>query len=211
VLYVFTLGFHADHIIRRLSRSRSIESIVIFTAKPVVRAVVNTFKEVLAFCDRARLPIPRLVEIPPDDAAESIYIVLSELGSWDKVVADLSGGMRSIVVLVLTALLIHSMKSYVVIYTSAEREDLPEFSISLDLIRTIMTKSLSREKFKIVQEIMKTPGITITELAQTLNKSEKTIRNYLAELKRLELIKIKGPKQNIYPTKWAEIIKKIQQ
>ncbi len=203
VLYLFTLGFHADHVIRRLVRAQNIEDIKIVTARPVVRAVQQAFQEITAFCERSNYPIPKLVEIDLSDTASAIYRVYREVSGYRQIVADLGGGMRPVIVSTLLALLIASTKSDILVYVSGEREDAPEITVPLTTILTVLFRSLSNEKKKILEHIEKNPGITRSELAEALGRSERTVRAHLAELKRLRFIV--EEKNSVRSTPWAQL------
>ncbi|RLG86092.1 MAG: hypothetical protein DRO39_04040, partial [Thermoprotei archaeon] len=182
-LYFFTLGFHADHVIRRLQGARDVEGIAVATAEPVVRAVGVAFGEVSSFCEKVRLPAPRMVPLDLSDPGGSVVKILEVLRGYSSVVADLSGGMRSIVVLSMTALLIHSLRASVRLYMVAEREDAPEMSIPLDVVRIVLSTGLSAEKKRVLRTIDENPGLGIADLARLLGKSEKTVRNYVSEFR----------------------------
>jgi len=188
-LYVFTLGFHADHAIRKLSRARNVDGIVVVTARPVVRAVQNAFLEISAFCDKARYPIPRLVDIPLDDGAAAVYSIIRSIEDAKHIVADLSGGMRIVTILTFIALMIVSRYRYVELYISGEREDAPEISIPMLALHTFLIGSLSGEKLAILELLAKYSSLSISDIAKIMNRSERTIRSHVAELKKYEFVK----------------------
>ncbi len=186
--YVFTLGFHADHAIRRLSRARDVEAIVVVTARPVVRAVQNAFLEISAFCDKARYPIPRLVDVPLDDAASAVYTIVRSVEGARHVVADLSGGIRIVTVLALVAMMVVSRYSYVEVYVSGEREDAPEIRVPMLALQGLVLGGLSGEKHAILELLQKHGTLSVADIARILGRSERTIRAHLAELRRYELV-----------------------
>jgi len=205
-LYFFTLGFHADHVIRRLQGARDVEGIVVVTAEPVVRAVHVAFGEIASFCDRVRLPAPRMVPVDISSPGEAVVRIAEALQGFDRVVADVSGGMRSVVVLAITALLIHSTRASVRLYAVAEREDAPEMHIPLEMVRVVMGGGLSAERRRVLRTIAETPGASPGDLARALGKSEKTVRNYVAEFRRMGLVEVRGPRQGLYPTPWLRLM-----
>ncbi|NPA96875.1 MAG: CRISPR locus-related DNA-binding protein, partial [Crenarchaeota archaeon] len=211
MLMVFTLGFHADHVIRRLFkvREQSIDAIHIVTARPVVRAVKQAYSEIVSIVDRMRLPPPKLFDIAIESPAASTYILWREWREHPHIVADLSGGMRPVVAITMTALALTTQRSYVELYIAGEREDAAEARIPLNIITYALTKTLSQEKKEILQNLLKTPGLTQHHLAQLLGKSDRTIRAHLSELKKYELVQEKEKK--LYPTDWAKILIELNQ
>jgi len=207
VLLLFTLGFHADHVLRRLMMvgNEDVERILIVTAKPVVRAVRQAFHEIASLCDRMYLPTPQLLELPIDDPGTSVAFLYREIKDRSHIVADLSGGMRPVVVVTLLALLLATGRSYVELYVSGEREDAPVARIPLNIFNYVLTKNMSEEKLEILDIVWKVPGLSKHDLAQYLNKSDRTIRAHLSELKRYELIEDRGSK-GLHPTTWTKLV-----
>ncbi len=203
MLYLFTLGFHADHAIRRLLKARDIESIVIVTGKPMVRAVSQAYSEIVAVCEKAGLPTPKLIELPIDDPGTAVYLVYREVRGYQHIVADLSGGMRPVVVLTLLALSLATTSSFVEIYVAGEREDLPETKLVLNLITNLVSRSLSEEKLKILEILWKTPGVSQHDIAQIIGRSDRTVRAHLSELKKLDLVENRGG--TLHPTQWTRL------
>ena len=205
MLLVFTLGFHADHVIRRLFKSTSdVEAVHVVTARPVVSAVKHAYSEIVAIIDRMKLPPPKLIDVDVSSPGASIYTLYKQWKSYSHIVADLSGGMRPVVVITLIALTLATLHSHVELYVSGEREDAVEARIPLNILPYALTKSLSQEKAAILRTLLKTPGLTPHDLAQLLGKSDRTIRAHTSELKRYELIQDKNKK--LYPTNWAKLI-----
>ncbi len=199
--YLFTLGFHPDHITRKLFRASDVEAIYIVTAKPVVRAVQDAYKDVVGLCERANLPPPKLIEIDVSDPGSSVYTIVRELKRYRSIYADLSGGMRIVVVITMISLFILSQDHDIVISVAGEREDKPEISIN-GRIFAYLSSGLSDERKRVLEIIAKSPGIDITYLSQALGRSERTVRAHVAELKRMGLIDMKS-NGALYTTSWA--------
>lgn len=207
--YIFTLGFHEDFIIRRLHQTAASkdDTILIFTASPAVASVKKAYQNLVAYTATMNLSEPILVELKLDD----FYGMVSQILEWinqaqQPIIADLSGGMRMIGITVYTSLLIHGHRAK--IYIADETGEAREISTETSQIRTLL-QGLSEEKLNIVKLAVQNPGITTAEAARQLGKSEKTIQNHLAELKKNAILTQKGKARSIYPTKIAEVIVKI--
>jgi len=200
-VYLFTLGFHPDHITRKLFRAENVEAIYIVTAKPVVKAVQDAYKDVVGLCEKTGLPPPKLIDIDVLDPGAAVYTLVRELKRYRSIYADLSGGMRIVVVITMIALFILSKDLEITITVAGEREDRPEISIDGRIFAYLST-SLSDERKRILEMIAKNPGIDITYLSQILGRSERTIRIHVSELKKMGLIDIKSSGA-IHPTSWA--------
>ena len=202
---VFTLGFHADHIIRRLFRAGGgVDGVLLATGRPVVRAVRQAYSEVAAICDRMGLDPPKLLDLPLDDPSTGIAAVLRELRGRSHIVADLGGGMRPVVIMVFSALLLAASRSFVEVYVSGEREDAPEIRIPLNTLLYALSGGLSREKMEILSHLARMGSATQHDLSQLLGRSERTIRAHLADLRRYELVKEVGGRIEL--TGWASLV-----
>ncbi len=188
VCYVFTLGFHADHAIRRLSRARDVESVVVVTARPVVRAVQNAFMEIVAFCDRAGLPRPVLLDVPLEDPAGAVYAILRAVNGAKHVVVDVSGGMRIVTFLTVVAAMIASRRSYVEVFASGEREDAPEVRVPMLVLHALLFGGLGGEKRAILELLDRFGEMSVSDIAKAIDRSERTVRAHLADLRRYELV-----------------------
>lgn len=209
--FVFTLGFHEDFIIRRLhaSRAEAGDKIIVFTVKPASGAPLKAFSNLETYCLRIGLQRPVLIEIDvrERDFTEILGDVLEVvLGLEEPVVADLSGGMRILVIAIYTAIMISRKKAVVMV--SPEGEAI-EHRIDIEDIRILDTE-LTEEKREILEIIEKNPGTTIPEIARTLEKSEKTITNHVNTLKKQRLVAAKGKRNNLYLTKLGQIKLRIE-
>jgi len=203
--FIFTLGFHEDHIVRRLHQSSATidDEILVFTAKPAQGAVKRAYEGLIGYTRSVRLRYPKLVEVPLESTPEALKIIIEALGDkQEPFIVDLSGGMRAIGILVLTALLIMKVKAD--IYIQPEAGEVNEVKIPKELFE-YLEKPLTIEEQNILREIVMNPGITIEELATKQRKSPRTIRNTLTRLRKLLIIQ-KGRKAGLYPTKWTQII-----
>lgn len=205
VVYVFSLGFHADHVIRRLSRARDVEDVYVFTGRPATKAVYNAFQEVVAFCEKALYPAPKLYELSIEDPASSVYTVVSLLKDYSHIVADVGGGLRGVISILMTALFILSRRSFIDLYVYGEREDAPETYIPLQTVYQIVTGGFSDEKIRILEALSRnSEGLGIGDLVSLLGRSERTVRAHLSDLKRVGAITVAGDKISL--TSWGKAI-----
>ena len=96
--FVFSLGFHEDFVIRRLSdlAARRGEGVVLFTGSPVAPGTRRAFTSLVDYCTRVGLDAPRLVELPLSDAPRAVSTAVRVVSSLpEPIVADLGGGMRA--------------------------------------------------------------------------------------------------------------------
>jgi CRISPR locus-related DNA-binding protein len=203
--FVFTLGFHEDHVVRRLHMHNALSEdvIVLFTVGPVVPAVRRAFEGVRGYALRTGLSEPRLVEVPLDPP-NAIYVIMSTLEDLPRpLIIDISGGMRVLGVLILISLLLIGWEG-VDIYLQPEGGDVREVHIPRELFE-FMRYPLSDSELEIVKAVSESPGITIEELARVMGRSEKTIRNSIVRLKKLLIVQ-KGRYAGLYPTKWVKVI-----
>ena len=141
--------------------------------------------------------------MPLESTPEALKTIIEALGDkQEPFIVDLSGGMRAIGILVLTALLIMKVKAD--IYIQPEAGEVNEVKIPKELFE-YLEKPLTIEEQNILREIVMNPGITIEELAIKQRKSPRTIRNTLTRLRKLLIIQ-KGRKAGLYPTKWTQIL-----
>jgi len=202
-LYLFTLGFHADHVVRRLGRARDVEGVVLVTVKPAVRAVLEAYRVVAGFCEKVGLPAPKLFEIDVSDPGASAAELVRLLKGFREVVADLSGGMRIAVVLSMLSLIAASRSVDVVVYVSGEREDAPEVRIPLRVV-SYLFGYLSDEKRRLIELVASAPGISVDDVARELGRSERTVRGHVGELRKAELVEVEG--SALRPTTWVKLV-----
>lgn len=179
---------------------------VLFTASPLVTAVVRAFEGVRGYALRTGLREPRLVEVPldPPDGVFVIREVLRELPR--PLVVDISGGMRVLGVLLTMTLLL--MGEDVDIYLQPEGGSTPEVHIPRDLFE-FMRRPLSDAEYDVLRAVCNSPGITVEELARLISKSEKTVRNTLVRLKKLLIVQ-RGRYAGLYPTKWVKVVTELR-
>ncbi len=200
--FVFTLGFHEDYIMRRLSgkSAQRGERILVFTVKPVIQSVRNAFRSLEGFCERVGFERPELVELDLQDTAAAVSAALRVISGVDGlVVADLGGGMRPLGVVVFLALL--ASKVDFELYVSGEGSDVLEIYVPRGVLRAL--RGLSEEKLEILRIIGESPGTSVTGIAERLKRNVKTIRNHLSELKSMGLVASRGRGAPLTLTGWG--------
>ncbi|MCC6065934.1 MAG: CRISPR-associated CARF protein Csa3 [Thermofilum sp.] len=203
--FVFSLGFHEDFVIRRLSSlaARKGEEIVLFTGSPVVPGTRRAYTSLLDYCTRVGLEAPRLVELPLSDAPQAVSTAVRVVsGLREPIVADLGGGMRAVVVAVLLALMT-SGKAFE-LYVSSEGGEAEELRIPAGVARAL--SSLSAEKREILSVIARSEGCTAEFIAGRTGKALKTVRNHLSELKRMSLVASTGRRGGYKLTSWGRAV-----
>jgi len=203
--FVFTLGFHEDFILRRLSRkaARPDERVLVVTASPVVGGVLSAFGSLAAQCKRLGFGEPELLALDLSDEAGALSLLVSRFGGLgEPIVADLSGGMRVVCVLTLLALLLSDRRFE--LYVIPESGEAAELHIPAGVTRAFA--GLSREKREILREIAARPGVPVEPLARRLGRSPKTVRNHLSELKAMGLVASRGRGAPLELTRWGRVL-----
>jgi CRISPR locus-related DNA-binding protein len=205
--FVVTLGFHADHAIRRLAILRP-ATVTVVTASPLVKAVEKAYKDIVAFTDRTSLPHPELVELPVGDPGRAVEILVERLWDRNPIVADLSGGMRPVVVLALTALLLLAVKgNRVEVHVTGESGEAPEAVLDMETLVAIVKGSMSPTRRRIVELLATRGQATPSEIASELKLTERTVRQHLAWLRNHGFT---VEKRDVYrPTPWLNIYAKL--
>lgn len=202
--FVFTLGFHEDLVIRRLTfkAARPGEPILVFTAEPLVGGVERAFSALRDYCSRVGLSDPSLVTLPSEDIPRALVVARAGVaGLPEPVVAELGGGMRYLLIIVFTALLLEH-KGFE-LYVTHEGGG-GELHMPSGVLRAL--RGLSEEKMRMLKVIASRPGIGVEALARTLAKSPKTVRNHLTDLKRMGLVASSGRGAPLRLTTWGNAI-----
>ncbi|HIP65509.1 MAG TPA: CRISPR locus-related DNA-binding protein, partial [Pyrodictium sp.] len=186
--FVFTLGFHSDHIIRTLARKAvgRVERITLITAEPVVKRTEDAYKNVVSYTDKASLPTPNLVPVDVGDPPTAIEKILDALGQDKEYYADLTGGMRAVVVYTLIALILKAKTgANITLHTTSEDpQQAQEAEINLQTITTILLEGIKQTKAKIAQHLLQTgKPQTIADLAHNLKLGERTLKQHISWLR----------------------------
>lgn len=203
--FIFTLGFHEDFILRKLRKRGALpdEPIVVFTAEPINSGVYNAYSSLRAYCAHMGLSEPRLVTLNLRDIASSLIKARHVINNLPKpIIVDIAGGFRSLGILVFIALLVSTddFELDVSIETGGEEA----LHIPRKIIKAL--RKISPEKTKILREIYRSPGIRIEDLSRRMERSIKTIRNHISELKAMGLVTVRGRGGPLQLTNWGKVL-----
>jgi len=203
--FVFTLGFHEDFVIRRLSNlaARGGEEIVLFTGSPIVSGTRRAHASLIDYCTKVGLSTPQLVELPLSDSSLAVSKARHVVGGLpEPIIADLSGGMRAVVIAVLIALF--TSGKVFELFVSPESGEAEELWIPAGVARAL--SSLSSEKREILSFIARNEYCDAEAIAHRLGRSSKTVRNHLSELKKMGLVASQGRRGGLKLTSWGKAI-----
>ncbi|MEM4546984.1 MAG: CRISPR-associated CARF protein Csa3 [Zestosphaera sp.] len=189
-LFLITLGFHEDHVIRRLVNDKASKNdrVVLITASPIASATQRAYESLTAVCGKMGLPRPELVGVSTDPY-EGLKTLINLLGSEESVVLDLSGGMRHLSVYTLIAFLLTRREGK--IYLQPESGEVSEVAIPETLIRAFFNPPKPAE-VELMRIIGASEGLSVRDLARLSSKSEKTVMNILSSLSRRGLVVRRG-------------------
>jgi CRISPR-associated protein Csa3 len=208
--YLSTMGFHESFVLRLLSRTNATrdDELIIVVPKPVIGGVAEAIDSLKASCSRMRYPEPRVEEIElgdfPSTLSQILDVVLSSKGI---IHANLSVGLRSMDVLILLAILL-SRKPFFA-YLMSESGEGHEIVVKGDEVYSLL-KEYTVEDLKLLYAISRKGEVTLSELANELGKSEKTVVNRLNELKKAGLVVIKGKDRGVSLTQLGNILLKMR-
>lgn len=197
-LFLITLGFHEDHVIRRLVNDKVTRSdkVVLITASPVAVATQRAYESLTTVCGKMGLQRPELVAVPADPH-EGLKTLISLLSSESDVVLDLSGGMRYLSVYALISFLMLRKRGRV--YLQPESGEVSEVIIPEALIDVFFTPPKPAE-IELLKLVKVSEGLSTRELAKLSNKSEKTVMNLVSTLSKKGLVVRKGRAGGVFLT-----------
>lgn len=183
---IATLGFDEKFCYRAILRHgiKEGDEVILITAEIVdkVEKAYEWIRRLLqsSYSDRVTI---RLIKVDVKNPVEAIKNVAELLSNAEgKVVVNLSGGMRALVVIVLLACV---MKPKARIEIETE-----DFSSLLEIPSSLLSL-IKNEPNEIHMEILMAikKGLnTVHDIAKSLGKDESTIRRQIQELERMELI-----------------------
>jgi CRISPR-associated protein Csa3 len=203
---IATLGFDEKFCYRAILRHgiKEGDEIVLITAE-LVEKVEKAFEWIkklvqTSFSDKVAV---RLIQVDIKSPEKSIKAVSELIGSAQgKLIVNLSGGMRALVIIVLIACIMKAKRDMVI---EIETED---FS-SLLLIPSELLKLIKDPPGGIYLEILKLVknGVRKAEsISKELKRDVSTVRRHLAELENLGLIKAEKRKPLVVmPTTLSEL------
>lgn len=203
-LFVITLGFHEDHVIRRLVNDKAVEDdrVVLITASPVATATQRAYESLLTLCSKMRLPKPELVGVPCSPY-DGLRVLLNLMMGGGDVVLDLSGGMRYLAVYALIALLLTRRRGR--IYLQPESGEVSEVTIPETLIEVFLNPPKPTE-VELLRLLKGSEGVSVRDLARLSGKAEKTVMNIVSELSKRGLVVRKGRAGGVFLTTVGRLV-----
>jgi len=214
-LFVFTMGFHWDFAMKRLTSSHagSEDEVAVFTAKPPAPAAVNAYSSLRQTVERyVGARVHGLYEVDLDGGLEraslGVLKALSGLLSGcrlRRVVADLTGGSRGIYQSVFLSLtLLRGVD--VEVYVQSDTSDAWELAVPSSVMQ-LLGVNLARDLEETLKALAAAGGsMEQYELAQALGLSVKTVANRFYRLRSLGLAARRGRAGRIHLTGWGRLI-----
>ena len=203
-LFIITLGFHEDHVIRRLMNDKAVEDdrVILITASPVATATQRAYESLVTLCNKMRLPRPELVGVACNPY-DGLRVLLNLMTSEGDIILDLSGGMRYLAVYALIALLLTRRRGRV--YLQPESGEVSEVVIPETLIEVFLNPPKPAE-IELLKLLKGSEGISVRDLARLSNKAEKTVMNLVSELSRRGLVVRRGRGGGIFLTSVGRLV-----
>ncbi|HDI10661.1 MAG TPA: CRISPR locus-related DNA-binding protein [Euryarchaeota archaeon] len=207
---ISTLGFEESFCYRAILRHeiREGDRIILVTAS-MTKKVSDAYDWIKRFIDssyKGKVSV-ELIQLDPSNFEESVKTMslkLREIGE-QKVIVNLSGGMRALIISVLFSLMISPMKDFEV---ELELEDSSGLVIvPLPLLKLSELKSkLSRERIRVLIEL-RNGARDVNTISKRIRKDKTTVRRHLKTLKELGLVNYRGGKPLLfYLTKLGEVL-----
>ncbi|MGC8621780.1 MAG: CRISPR-associated CARF protein Csa3 [Caldisphaera sp.] len=213
-LFVFPIGFHEDFAIRTLNKfsASKEDKIIAITLSPAVNATKNAFNSLTLNAQRIGILDINLIEIDSTDFSKVVMTIIKKFNELnikpEQIIIDTSGGLRIFDLALFFSGFLLSLKGFkstlIIQPESANYE-----TTSLDLRELLNILRLDVSSIEIINQIDVNEGSTIEELSGKLNVADKTIRNKISELKKLNLIMQKGRGQGIYLTDLGLLVKEL--
>lgn len=213
-LFIFPLGFHEDFAMRTLNQfsASNEDKIIVITLSPIVKATKSAFTSLLLNTQRIGISDTNLIEIDSTDFSKVVMKIIKAFNSLnikpEQIIIDPSGGLRIFdLALFFTGILLSlkGFKSTLVIQPESANYE----PTSIDLRDLLNILRLDESYMEIIKQINENDGSTIEELSSKLNVADKTIRNKISELKKLNIVMQKGRGQGIYLTDLGFLVKEI--
>ena len=194
---LLTLGFEEKFAVRALvRRGLEVGDLVVLVTGPIIDKVakaINYVKEFLKYFEGIDIQVFEVSEVHEfTEAVPRIKKLIKELlNKYDFIVANLSGGMRALIIEVLTSIILlpKELKSRVIVELDTE-DSKATIEIPKELNIMINPPELG-VKEDIIKVIIDEGGeADIYTIARRLEKDESTIRRQLEVLKELGLIEL---------------------
>ena len=212
-LFVFTLGFHEDFAIRRLTvagASRG-DGFLCVTLKPAAGATLRAYNNLLNFASVSGVRALGLLEVDAGSPAQAVASIVSRVfevsgGSVRSVVFDVSGGSRGVTTPAIFAAILLSIAGFNVdVYVSSEGGEVWEARFPSSFLK-VFTLNLGGQAIEILRLLAESQGLQVSEIAERLAVHEKTVMNRVAELSKLDLVARRGRGGGVYLTQWGELL-----
>ncbi|MEB3691951.1 MAG: CRISPR-associated CARF protein Csa3, partial [Caldisphaeraceae archaeon] len=189
-LFIATLGFHEDVVLRILNKyyAGAGDVIKVFTLHPAAGAAKKAFEYLRT--DLIKLGISndniKLIEVPEGDMVESLSLFINEISESgekpEEIIFCLGGGSRIVVVPATIASMIISLsgiKVKISITSEAYTGGITEASADWFSIPAF----ISEQRIRLLEAIGNNEGANIAKISNILGQKEKTIKNRISELK----------------------------
>ena len=213
-LFIFPIGSHEDFAIRTLNKfsASKEDKIIAITLSPAVNATKNAFNSLSLNAQRIGISDINLIEIDSTDFSKVVMTIIKKFNELniipEQIIIDTSGGLRIFDLALFFSGFLLSLKGFkstlIIQPESANYE-----TTSLDLRDLLNILRLDASSIEIINQVDVNEGSTIEELSAKLNVADKTIRNKISELKKLNLIMQKGRGQGIYLTDLGLLVKEL--
>ncbi|WP_016731902.1 CRISPR-associated CARF protein Csa3 [Saccharolobus islandicus] len=195
--YFVTMGFNETFLLRLLNETsaQKEDNLVIVVPSPIISGTRTAIDSLRAQTSRLNYPLPKVYEIDITDFNTALSKILDILLPLpEPIISDLTMGMRMINTLLLLGIIV-SRKKFTV-YVRDEGGGSKVISFNDKAIMALM-RDYSREEMKLLNVLFETKGTGVAELAKMLDKSEKTLINKVAELKKFGILIQKGKDRKV--------------
>ena len=194
---ITTLGFEEKFTVRSITRhglDRG-DKIVLITGPRVERSekALSFIKEFISKYYQSEVSIS-VRNIPIHDiytaVSEVKQVLMEEVKEADRVMVNLSGGMRILIIAVILALTLLNIQNLML---EVETEDSSALiTIPSELLHLPRVEGGKLEVLRIL--IKSSKPMSVNQIAQILNRDESTIRRHLLKLRKLGLIEVRKAK-----------------
>ena len=212
-LFIFTLGFHENFALRRLSTEGAGRGDVVevFTTSPAASGVIRAYESLKQMASRfMEVEVLGLREV---DLASGLprasLTVLEHLeplvaSGRTRVIADLSGGSRGVGYAVHLALsLVRGLE--VDVYLQSDTSDAWELHLPTT-VSSLISARLPGDVEDMLITVLESEGATVDELARLTGLAAKTISNRLSRLQKMGLAVRRGRRRGVYLTEWGRLL-----
>jgi len=205
---IATLGFDEKFCYRAILRHgiKEGDKIVLFTAEIVekVEKAYEWIRKLLqtSYGDAVDIEI---IQLNIKDLEGSIKKVLRKIEEIEnfRIIVNLSGGMRALIIIVLLACIIKSPRNLKI---EVETEDFSRIVEVPYALLNLIKLQLGEDKLEVLKSIKEGVG-DVKSIAKRLNRDESTIRRHISTLENIGLIEVKKRKPLLVKaTKLAELV-----